>query len=135
MLWVILMEIKVSQVGCFQITCCWICYSIFSISRLKFFSQHFCQKVYEETFLLSSNFKNQFQDVVYCRKLGCLTLWYWNGRKQQKTRQYIFLKANTKTSVWWKFQVLWPTCIKWQAFEFFEGKCGFPSISLQGETS
>ena len=29
LLWVILMEIKVSQVGCFQITGCWKSYSIF----------------------------------------------------------------------------------------------------------
>ena len=27
----------------------------------------------------SSNFKNSFQNVVCYRKLGCLTLWYWNG--------------------------------------------------------
>ena len=27
----------------------------------------------------SSNFKNSFQNVVCNRKLGCLTLWYWNG--------------------------------------------------------
>ena len=27
----------------------------------------------------SSNFKNLFQDAVYYRKLGYLTLWYWNG--------------------------------------------------------
>ena len=34
LLWVILMEMKVSQVACFQITSCWICSSIFWISHL-----------------------------------------------------------------------------------------------------
>ena len=33
----------------------------------------------EKLSFLSSNFKKQFQDVVYYRNLGCLTLWYWNG--------------------------------------------------------
>ena len=40
LLWVILMEMKVSQVGCFQITGLWICYSIFSdISFIVFFTR------------------------------------------------------------------------------------------------
>ena len=38
LLWVILMEMKVSQIGCFQITGRWICYSIFfDISFIVFF--------------------------------------------------------------------------------------------------
>ena len=39
--------------------------------------------------------------------------------KWQKTLQYIFLKATTKTSVWWKFQVLWSTHHEMTSFNFF----------------
>ena len=40
LLWIILMEMKVSQVGCFQITGRWICYSIFfDISFTVFFTR------------------------------------------------------------------------------------------------
>ena len=42
---------------------------------LKTFSQEFMKKLS----FFSSNFKNPFQDVAYYRKLGCPTLWYWNG--------------------------------------------------------
>ena len=47
------------------------------------FFQYLIYSVFHDTFVkrfikklsfLSSNFKNQFQDVVYYRKLGCLTL-------------------------------------------------------------
>ena len=76
MLWVILMEIKVSQVVCFQITGLWVCYSIFfSISHLYYsvFHETFVKKFTKLSFF-SSNFKNPIQDIVYYRKLG-----YWNG--------------------------------------------------------
>ena len=40
LLWFILMEMKVSQVGCLQITSRWICYSIFfNISFIVFFTR------------------------------------------------------------------------------------------------
>ena len=40
LLWVILMEMKVSQVGCVQIMDCWICYSIlFDFSFIVFFTR------------------------------------------------------------------------------------------------
>ena len=48
---VILMEM---QVGCFQITGCWIHYSIFSKSYLQCFSWDFCKKVYKFIFYLFS---------------------------------------------------------------------------------
>ena len=48
---------------------------------------HLYYSVFQETFVkmfmklsfFSPNFKNPFQDIVCYRKLGCLTLWYWNG--------------------------------------------------------
>ena len=50
------MEMKVSQVGYFQITGCWICYCIFSdISFIVFFTR-LCQKYYEETILFQLTF-------------------------------------------------------------------------------
>ena len=58
------------------------------LNKLFHFLQYLIYSVFHETFVkrfmkklsfFSSNFKNQFQDVVYYRKLGCLTLWYWNG--------------------------------------------------------
>ena len=58
------------------------------LNMLFHFFRYLIYSVFHDTFVkrfikklsfLSSNFKNQFQDVVYYRKLGCLTLWYWNG--------------------------------------------------------
>ena len=58
------------------------------LNMLFHFFRYLIYSVFHETFVkmfmkklsfLSSNFKNPFQNVVYCRKLGCLTLWYWNG--------------------------------------------------------
>ena len=50
------------------------------LNKLFHFFQYLIYNVFRDTFVikklsfLSSNFKNQFQDVVYYRKLGCLTL-------------------------------------------------------------
>ena len=79
LLWVILMKMKVSQVGCSQITGCWICYSIFRYLIYSVFYETFVKRFMEKLSFYSSNFENQFQDEVYYRKLGCLTLRYWNG--------------------------------------------------------
>ena len=58
------------------------------LNKLFHFFQYLIYSVFHDTFVksfieklsfLSSNSKNQFQDVVCYRKLGCLTLWYWNG--------------------------------------------------------
>ena len=49
-------------------------YLIYSV-----FHKTFVKKFMKKLSFFSSNFKNPFQDVVYYRKLGCLTLWYWNG--------------------------------------------------------
>ena len=43
------------------------------------FHKAFVKKFIKKLYFLSLNFKNLFQDVTYYRKLGCLTLWYWNG--------------------------------------------------------
>ena len=98
------MEIKASQVGCFQITGCWICYCLFKT---------FVKKFMEKLSFFSSNFKNLFQDVVYHRKLGCLTLWYWNGGPRLKVEKFVrfwncFLR-NKKMLVFWIFmnQIFW----------------------------
>ena len=58
--------------------------------------------------------------VNYCWNYGPLNLLFrffrfrlghLNNRQTKKGENSTisFLKANTKTSVWWKFQVLWPT--------------------------
>ena len=53
------------------------------LNMLFHFFRYLIYSVFHDTFVkrfikklsfLSSNFKNQFQDVVYYRKLGCLTL-------------------------------------------------------------
>ena len=49
-------------------------YLIYSV-----FYKTFVKKFMQKLSFFSSNFKNPFQDVVYYRKLGCLTLLYWNG--------------------------------------------------------
>ena len=92
LLWVILMEMKVSQVGGFQITSRWICYSIFfRYLTYSVFHETFVKKVMKKLLFFSSNFKNPFHDVVYYRKLGCLTLWYWNGAplNVQKVEKFV----------------------------------------------
>ena len=59
-----------------------------SLNVLFHFFRYLIYSVFHETFVkkfmkklsfFSSNLKYQFQDVVHYRKLGCLTLWYWNG--------------------------------------------------------
>ena len=47
-------------------------YLIYSV-----FHKTFVKKFMKKLSFFSSNFKNLFQNVVYYRKLGCLTLWYW----------------------------------------------------------
>ena len=52
----------------------------------------FVKKFKNELSFFSSNFKKPFQDVVYYRKFGCLTLWYWNGSPlniRQKVEQFV----------------------------------------------
>ena len=49
-------------------------YRIYSV-----FHKAFVKKFMKKLSFFSSNFKNLFQDVVYYRKLGCLTLWHWNS--------------------------------------------------------
>ena len=49
-------------------------YLIYSV-----FHKMFVKKFMKKLSFLSSNFKNPVQEVVYYRKLGCRTLWYWNG--------------------------------------------------------
>ena len=49
-------------------------YLIYSV-----FHETFVKKFMKKLSFFSSNFKNPVEDVVYYRKLGCLTLWYWNG--------------------------------------------------------
>ena len=53
-------------------------FHFFDISFIVFFSR-LVKKFMKKLSFFSSNFKNPFQDVVYYRKLGCLTLLYWNG--------------------------------------------------------
>ena len=63
---------KVLQVGYFQITGRWICYSIFfDISFIAFLTK-LVKKFMKKPSFFSSNFRNPFQDVVYYRKVGCL---------------------------------------------------------------
>ena len=58
------------------------------LNMLFHFFRYLVYSVFHKTFVKtfmkklsfsSSNFKNLFPYVVYYRKLGCLTLWYWNG--------------------------------------------------------
>ena len=71
-----LMEMKVSQVGKQRTN-----YGL--LNMLFHFFRYLINSVFYDTFVkrfmkklsfFSSNFKNQFQDVEYYRKLGCLTL-------------------------------------------------------------
>ena len=60
MLWVILMEMKVSQVGCFQITGRWICYSIFfDISFIVFFTRLLSKSLWR-------NYPYQLKSISKC---------------------------------------------------------------------
>ena len=61
-------------------------YLIYSV-----FYETFVKNFMEKLSFFSSNLKNLFQDVVYYRKLGCLTLWYWNGAplNVQKVEKFV----------------------------------------------
>ena len=75
LLWVILMEMKVSQVGCFQITGRWICYSIFfDISFILFFTRLLSKGLWRNYPFWTQIPKTPFQYVAYYRKLECLAL-------------------------------------------------------------
>ena len=57
-----------------------------NIQLLKFwlfnfsnFQTTFVKNLLKKLSFFSSNFKNPFRDVVYYRKLRCLTLWCWNS--------------------------------------------------------
>ena len=65
---VILMEMKVSQVGCFQIRSHWICYSIILISHLSCFSQDFCKNNYEETVFFFFKFQKSISRCSILQK-------------------------------------------------------------------
>ena len=49
-------------------------YRIYNVSH-----EAFVKKSMKKLSFFNSNFNNSFQDVLYYRKLECLTLWYWNG--------------------------------------------------------
>ena len=62
-------------------------YLIYSV-----FHKTFVKKFMKKLSFFSLNFKNLFQDVVYYRTLGCLTLWYWNGGSlniRQQVQKYV----------------------------------------------
>ena len=108
MLWVILMETKVSQVGCFQITGRWICYSIFSISHLLCFSRGFCQNVYEETIPFQLNFQNSISRCSILQKI--------------KMSNFVILKwwpFEYKVKSWKMFPFLWLFFQKWKLLTFW----------------
>ena len=67
---VILMEMRVSQVGCFQITGRW----IFLISNLKCFLRDFCQKVYEETIHFQLKFQKSISKCSILQKIKIVIL-------------------------------------------------------------
>ena len=79
-------------------------YLIYSV-----FHKAFVKKFMKKLSFFSSNFKNPFQDIVYCRKLGCLTLWYWNWPFEYKVKSWkicpflgLFFR-NKKILIFWIF--------------------------------
>ena len=86
-------------------------YLIYSV-----FHKTFVKKFMKKLSFFSSNFKNLFQDVVYYRTLGCLTLWYWNGGSlniRQQVEKYVRFGGcsftNKKMLTFWIFmnQIFW----------------------------
>ena len=67
MLWVILIEMKVSQVGCFQISVCWICYYIFS-PFIVFFTT-LISNVFKETILVQLKFQKSISRCSILQKI------------------------------------------------------------------
>ena len=67
---VILVEIKVSQVGCFQNMGCWICYFVFFDISFIVFSRNFCQMVYEETILFQLKFQKSISRHSILQKIN-----------------------------------------------------------------
>ena len=67
LLWVILIEMKVSQVGCFQISVCWICYYIFS-PFIVFFTT-LISNVFKETILVQLKFQKSISRCSILQKI------------------------------------------------------------------
>ena len=83
-------------------------YLIYSV-----FYKTFVKKFMQKLSFFSSNFKNPFQDVVYYRKLGCLTLWYWNGAplNVQKVEKFVrFWGCFFRNKNFLTFWVSWTKC-------------------------
>ena len=69
LLWVILMEMKISQIGCFQVTGRWICFSIFfDISFIVFFTR-FLSKSLWKTILFQLKFQKSISRCSILQKI------------------------------------------------------------------
>ena len=106
MLRVILMEIEVELWDPEYAIPFFFLYLIYSV-----FHETFVQKFMKKLSIFSSNFKNSFQAVVYYRKLGCPTLWCWNGAlwiegKKLKNLS-VFGAAFSEIKKCWHFEFSW----------------------------
>ena len=100
-------------------------YLIYSV-----FHKTFVKKFMKKLSFFSSNFKNPFQDVVYYRKLGCLTLWYWNGgplNRYKFEKLVRFWAVFSEIKKCWHFKFSWlkyfgndfPFLIKWHMCVYY----------------
>ena len=106
MLRVILMEIEVELWDPEYAIPFFFLYLIYSV-----FHETFVPKFMKKLSIFSSNFKNSFQAVVYYRKLGCPTLWCWNGAlwiegKKLKNLS-VFGAAFSEIKKCWHFEFSW----------------------------
>ena len=116
------MEMEDSQVGCFQITGRWSCYSIFLITHLQCFSRDFCQKVNEETNLFQLKFQ---KPISRCRIL-------------QKIKMLYFVKLKCRGPLKFKSWKICPflglfippisTALMWKYVQWIQVQCDYRCI-------
>ena len=78
-------------------------YLIYSV-----FHKYFVKKFMKKLSFFNSNFRNPFQDVIYYRKLECLTLWYWTGGpfniRLKVEKSVYFLDCSFRNKKCWHFE-------------------------------
>ena len=81
---------------------------IFNFLSVKYFGKGL---LFLKFWLIRVNYCWNYGPLNLLFRFFCFRLGHLNNRQTKigENSTIYFLKANTKTSVWWKFQVFWPT--------------------------
>ena len=102
------MEMKFSQVGCFQITDRWICYSIFFDISFVMFFRDFCQNIYDETIFFQSKVISRCSILQKIKMSNLILKWWPFEYKVKRWKIYQFLGLFfQKQKECWHFEFSW----------------------------